>query len=69
VNVAATYQLYAGGVDMITLVAGLIAAIIFILEFFGVKVAEHNLLYLGLFFLALAIAFIPAWPWIRNRTT
>jgi hypothetical protein len=51
---------------MITLVAGLIAAIIFILEFFGVKIEGHNLMFLGLFFLAVAVTFMGYWPW-RNR--
>lgn len=52
---------------MITLVAGLIAAIIFILEFFGMKVQGHDLTLLGLSFLALAVAFISVPIWIRNR--
>jgi hypothetical protein len=51
---------------MITLVAGLIAAIIFILEFFGVKIEGHNLEFLGLFFLAIAVTFSGFWPW-RGR--
>lgn len=51
---------------MVTLVCGIIAAILFMLEFFGVKVANHDLLYLGLFFLAVAVAFVSAWPWSRR---
>jgi nicotinamide riboside transporter PnuC len=53
---------------MVTLVCGLVAAIIFILEFLGVKIEGHNLLYLGLFFLALAVTFCGYWPWNRNHT-
>lgn len=53
---------------MISFVCGLIAAFIFALEFFGVKWSGHNLTTLGLVFLALAVTFISAWPWIRNRT-
>jgi len=51
---------------VITLACGLVAAIIFILEFFGVSVNGHNLLYLGLFFLAVAVTFMGYWPWRRN---
>jgi hypothetical protein len=52
---------------MLTFIFGIIAAFIFMLEFFGVKMDSHNLLYLGLTSLALAVAFIPVWPWIRDR--
>lgn len=53
---------------MITLVAGLIAAIIFFLEFLGIKLPSHDLLYLGLAFLAIAVAFMGYWPWRGSRT-
>lgn len=54
---------------MISFVLALISAFIFALDFFGVKWSGHSLNTLGLFFLALAVAFISAWPWIRNRST
>jgi hypothetical protein len=52
---------------MITFVFAIIAAFVFALKFFGVSWPGHDLAVLGLFCLAIAIAFIPAWPWITRR--
>lgn len=50
---------------MVTFVAGLVAAFLFMMKFADSH--WHDLLFLGLFFLAIAVAFIGVWPWTWRR--
>ena len=53
---------------MISLVTGLIAAVFFLLDALGVKWAGHSLTTVGLFFLAVAVAFLATgWGYYGRR--